>query len=42
VQLLLNIVVQTHFLHGLDIAGPEPESNAVEDMNNFVAVRGAA
>lgn len=33
-QLLLDVVVETHFLHHLDIARTRSEGDAVEDMND--------
>jgi len=38
-QLALDVIAQAHFLHGLDVARTGSECDAVEDMDNFIALR---
>ncbi len=41
-QLLVDVIVQAHFLDGLDIARTGAKGDAIEDMDNFSAIRGRA
>jgi len=38
-QLLLDIIVEAHLLHHFHITGPRAEGDAIEDVDDLVAVR---
>jgi hypothetical protein len=38
-QLALDVIAQAHFLHGLDVARTGSKRDAVEDMDDFIALR---
>ena len=38
-QLLFDVVVQAHLLHGFHVAGTRAERDAIQDVDDFVAVR---
>ena len=41
-QLLLDVILQAHLLHGLDVAGPGAKGDAVKDVDDLLAAcRGA-
>ncbi len=39
-ELLLDVVAHAHLLHGIDVAGAGAERDPVEDVDDFVVIRG--